>query len=351
MTIPEMIKAAVGGNAPDKVPGVVIACSNVKTGKTVFYYDGYADLATGRKMTPDTMFWVASNTKAVAAALVLMLVDEGKLSLDDPVEKFFPSWAKIVAKKRPTLRMLLSHQSGLHMFPGHTGGPFIIDRRPVRELVELAPAYPLDYEPTTKYQYCNWGIDTAMAIVEKVTGRTFDELMAERIFRPLNMVDTTFYLTESQFARLATSYAVSPDKAPVPKTIDYCTYPYGREGRFPEAGGGLFSTPADMDKFFCFVAANGVTPSGKRLLSEAAMNEWFTPQKRINEDSEYSLGMGISADRASLSHGGAYWTFGRANRVTGETIAIFMSIVGANAGSTLLRELRTEKTIIGSGNV
>lgn len=349
MDIAELLKAAVGGAEPDKVPGVVVASSNARKGEAEFYCEGFADIASGRKMTPDTLFWMASNTKAVAAALVLMFVDDGLLALDDPAEKFIPSWAKIKAAKRPTVRMLLSHQSGLSFFPAFEGEPFKIDVRPVAALAEVAAERPLDHEPCTKYLYSNWGIDTAMAILERISGRKFEDLMAERIFRPLGMNDSYFFLGEKELARLATSYTISADKAPVAQTVDQCIYPYGREGRFAEAGGGLFSTPRDMDRFFRMIAANGVTPSGERLISEASMDEWFTPQAKINDVSTYSFGMEVSADRSCLAHGGAYWTHGRANRVTGDAVSLFVSIVGENAGLDKLRQLRNEKTVIGSG--
>ena len=183
--------------APEGVPGAVLVTST-EAGKTTFECVGYADLAAKRKMTPDTVFWMASNTKGVAAATALAVVGEGKLMLDDPVEKYFPSWKKLAAKERPTLRMLLAHTSGLPFF---TDKP--LPSPGMAALAERAAEQPLAYEPGTKYQYSNWGIDVAMAMVEKAIGKPFDVVMAERIFKPLGMTDKTFVPYSDQSKRKA----------------------------------------------------------------------------------------------------------------------------------------------------
>lgn len=100
--------------APEGFPGAVLVTADADGAP---HFDCVGEAAPGRRMEPDTVFWMASNTKGVLAALVLNLVSEGKLSLDDPVEKYFPSWKKLPVKNRPTLRMLLCHTSGLDVFP------------------------------------------------------------------------------------------------------------------------------------------------------------------------------------------------------------------------------------------
>ena len=172
-----------GGDLPGAVSVVVDA-----QGRMTVDCRGYADLATKTPMRSDTIFWLASNTKAIAAATLMTLVDEGKVKLDDPVSKYLPAFANVTVEAkdgarpptRPmTVRMTLSHMSGLPFFPGMP-----IDKRPISELARLATVTPLAADPGERYAYSNWGIDVAMAVVEKVTGRSFAAVMKERILAP-----------------------------------------------------------------------------------------------------------------------------------------------------------------------
>ena len=100
------------GSGPGKVPGAVVV--GYADGKITARCFGYADVAAGKPMTPDTVGWLASNTKAIACALVLSYVEEGKLSMDEPVSRYLPEWR---GENAPTLRQLMSHTSGLKFFP------------------------------------------------------------------------------------------------------------------------------------------------------------------------------------------------------------------------------------------
>ena len=158
-----------------------------------------------RSMTPDTLFWIASITKPITGVAVLMLQDEGKLSVTDPVAKYLPEFAGLKTPSgKPanlTITQLLTHTSGL----GEAGGAQ--QARTLAELVPLWLAAPMQYEPGEKWKYTQSGINAAARIVEVASGLTFDVFLQERLFLPLGMKDTTFYLTDAQRARLATGYA------------------------------------------------------------------------------------------------------------------------------------------------
>src|SRR4051812_48774264 len=156
---------------------------------------GKADIAGDRPMRPDTIFWIASMTKPVTATAVLMLQEEGKLSVDDPVEKHLPEFKGLkTADGKParvTIRHLLTHTSGM-------GEISADEARGIKDLAGVIPLYvakPVKFEPGSKWTYCQSGINTAARIVEVASGEAFDRFVERRLFTPLGMKDTTFYLT------------------------------------------------------------------------------------------------------------------------------------------------------------
>ena len=173
------------GSGPGKVPGGVLV--NCIGGKVTTQCFGYADVAAKKPMTADTVGWLASNTKAIACALVLSYVEEGKLSLDAPISRYLPEW---MGDKVPTLRQLMSHTSGLKFFP-----EMPIDNRPMMLLSRLGVKRGMTASPGEKFQYSNWGIDVAAACVEAVAGEPWEVLLKERILDPLDMRDAVFHPT------------------------------------------------------------------------------------------------------------------------------------------------------------
>ncbi len=180
---------------------------------------GQADLANQKPMRADSLFWIASMTKPIAAVAVLMLQDEGRLNVEDPVEKYLPEFKNqwltkekssntvtLIRPARPiTVRDLLTHTSGL----GDVSAP-----RPDATLAELVMAYaqqPLRFPPGSKWEYCNSGINTLGRIVEVVSGQKIERFLQRRLFNPLGMKDTTFWPTPSQAKRLAKSYKPGKD--------------------------------------------------------------------------------------------------------------------------------------------
>jgi CubicO group peptidase (beta-lactamase class C family) len=169
---------------------------------------GVADLRTKEPMRADAMFWIASMTKPMTAMALMMCVEEGKLSIDDPVEKHLPEFrnqwliaeksparAVVVKPKRPvTVKDLLTHTSGLT-----SNSPLdkaALDTLTLREAVITYALTPLRFEPGSEWSYCNPGINTLGRLVEVASGKPFAEFMQERFFDPLGMKDTTFWPTE-----------------------------------------------------------------------------------------------------------------------------------------------------------
>lgn len=283
---------------------------------------GMADIGEGKPMRPDTIFWIASMTKPITAAAVLMLQDEGKLSIDDPVEKYLAEFKSVkTAGGKPariTIRHLLTHTSGM----GEISPSVARGITNLAGLILPHVAKPIGFEPGTKWVYCQSGINTAARIVEVVSGASFDEFVERRLFGPLGMKDTTFYLTEKQLPRLARSYrrTVWGKLEATEVFILNGKAPTSRD-RFPAANGGLFSTAADYARF-CQMVLSGGAIQGKRYLKPESIKLMTTIQTGglktgFTEGNGWGLGwcvvrepQGVTAmlSPGTFGHGGAYGT-------------------------------------------
>lgn len=280
---------------------------------------GYADVGAKKPMQADSIFWIASQSKTMTAAAVLMLVDEGKIALDDPVQKYLPEFrdqmvtvekddAHILLRKpyRPvTVRDVLSHVSGLP-FKSAVEAP-TLDGLPLAATVRSYAMIPLQWEPGSKYQYSNAGINTAARILEVVSKMPYEDFMQQRLFGPLGMKDTTFWPNAEQVERVAKSYKPNAEKNDLVETqVGQLIYPLtDRVHRFPMPAGGLFSTAKDTARF-CQMLLNGGQLEGKRYLSEAAIKELSKRQTPTTLKESYGLGAAVSPD--SFGHGGAHAT-------------------------------------------
>lgn len=279
---------------------------------------GYMDIAAKKPMRPDALFWIASQSKAMTAAALMMLVDEGKVNVDDPVEKYLPEfkgqWVKAeqdsdhIMLRKPvhpiTIKNVLTHTSGLP-FSSPVEQP-TLDVLPLAARVRSYAMLPLEFEPDSKYAYSNAGINTAARIIEVVSGVPYERFMQQRLFDPLGMKDTTFWPTERQVRRLAKSYKANADKTALEETpITQLRYPLTDHSRQPMPAGGLFSTAADVTRF-CQMLLNGGVLDGKRVLSEAAVREMTS--RETPEALTTSYGFGLSVDKDGYGHGGAYST-------------------------------------------
>jgi CubicO group peptidase (beta-lactamase class C family) len=280
---------------------------------------GYADVGAKKPMTADSVFWIASMSKPITGTALMLLVDEGKVNIDDPVEKYLPEFRgqMVIAYqddstkllKRPkhpiTVKNVLSHTSGLP-FRSAIEQP-TLDGLPLREAVLSYALTPLESEPDSKYQYSNAGINTAGRIIEVVSGMPYEQFLEERLFKPLGMKDTTFWPNEEQVSRLAKSYKPNAAKDNLEEIqVGQLLYPLSDHSRrFPMPAGGYFSTAGDMGRF-CQMLLNGGTFEGRRYLSEAALKQMVSKQTGDNLKDGYGLGWSVSP--TSFGHGGAHAT-------------------------------------------
>jgi CubicO group peptidase (beta-lactamase class C family) len=322
---------------------------------------GFADVAGKRPMTPDTLFWIASMTKPVTGVAILMLQDEGKLTVADPVAKYLPEFAALKTPSgKPanlTLTQILTHTSGL----GEASGPAAEQARTLADLVPLWLAAPMQYEPGEKWKYTQSGINAAARVVEVVSGMTFDAFVQKRLFDPLGMPNTTFYPTDEQRARLATAYAKNNGTGAlesVPPRPEF-----GPRNRPPQGNGGLYSTGPDYARF-CRMLLNGGTLDGRRYLSAAAMKFLTTSQTADlptgffqndtygNRGANYGWGIATCILRAphegvaamlspgTYGHGGAWGTQAWIDPVKG--VAYVLMVQRSNFPNSDASEVRRE---------
>jgi CubicO group peptidase (beta-lactamase class C family) len=317
-----------------KLAGVIAIIAD-KTGK-VHHKNllGYADVEAKKPISEDSVFWVASMSKMFVGASIMMLADEGKVSLDDPVTKFIPQLGKwmVIDEKddahvllkpvvRPvTIRHILSHTSGLtgtSELQQATGA----DSTPLKTRALSSVTGPLQWQPGDKYMYGNQGMNIAARIVEIVSGLPYEEFLQKRFFDPLGMAETTFWPNDAQIARLAGAYGPNKEKTGyLHGGIAFLTKPYSdRLHRFPEAAGGLFSTTHDIFRYGLMLANDGEL-EGKRYLSHAAMDELRKEQTGATKVN-YSLGYHLR--NGMFGHDGAYGTDLSVDPKTG-LVAIFM---------------------------
>jgi CubicO group peptidase (beta-lactamase class C family) len=235
---------------------------------------GLADVASGRAMTPDALFNIMSMTKPITATAILMLQDEGKLSLADPVAKFIPAFADLKTPSgKPanlTIARLMTHTSGL----GEGGGPAMRDAHTLADLIPIFLATPMQFEPGAQWKYCQSGINTAARIVEVASGQTFAEFLAARLFRPLGMKDTTHTPAKDQLPRIATPYAKNKENG----ALEAGRVNPPAPGERPTTGNaGLYASAPDYARF-CQMLLNGGALDGHRYLSPAAMKFLTTVQ-------------------------------------------------------------------------
>jgi CubicO group peptidase (beta-lactamase class C family) len=285
-------------------------------------FDGVRDLDHPEKLGLDSMFWIASMTKPVTGFAVMMLQEEGKLDLDDPVSKHLPEFAELKGPDGKaasvTLLQCLTHTSGL-------AEPTPEANRASTDLAGIMPSIvsqPLQFAPGSRWQYCQSGINTAARVVEAVSGMSFPDFLEKRIFAPLGMKNTTFYPDEKQAARLVTSYQRTDDGKLEPVPLFFLDgKPVTSRDRYPRANGGLFSTGTDYLRF-CQMLLDGGKLDDQRLLSAegvATLTRIHTGDLETGFTPGNGWGVGTCVIRepqgvtamlspGSFGHGGAYGT-------------------------------------------
>ncbi len=304
-----------------EVAGVVTMIGNSK-GIAHLSATGLSDIENNKPMTADTLFWIASMSKPVTGVCVMMMVEEGKISLDEPITTYLPEMKDLKLEDGTpaviTVRHLMTHTSGMAELPDRQS----YKTKNLKEAADLYTKVKVLFPPGSKWQYSQTSINTAARIVEVVSGMTFDRFVEERLCKPLKMKDTAFYLTDAQVQRLAKSYGrteqgglqlaelmILPGKKPTDRD------------RIPAANGGLFSTANDYARF-CRMLLNGGELDGVRILSKKSAETFRTPcignlVTGFTPGNTWGIGCCIvkepqgvteALSPGSFGHGGAYGT-------------------------------------------
>ena len=326
------------------VPGAVVLI--VRNGKIVYHKAfGFANLEDKTPLKKENIFRIASQTKAITSLAVMMLWEEGAFHLDDPVSRYIPefrnptvlksfniadsSYTLEPAKNEITIRQLLTHTSGLDYAAigsqefkaiyAKAGVPSGIgnDDMVLADKIKLLATLPLKHNPGEKYTY---GLNTDVLgyLVEVLSGTTFDEFLHKRIFEPLGMKDTYFYLPADKQNRLVKLYEFSNSKLqPIEhKIYDNVNPEYPKaKGTYFSGGAGLSSTAEDYAKFLQLFL-NGGQYNGNRLISRKTVELMLTNQLNKIENN-FGLGFGLETEKndalspfsiGSFSWGGAFNT-------------------------------------------
>ncbi len=337
----------------DSTINAEIAQKNVSGGVAYVYHNnkvvfnkayGYANIALQSPMEVNSIFRIASQTKAIVSIAFLQLVEKGKISLEDPIEKYIPNFAnqkvavmvadtfKLVSRNRSiTIRDLLTHQAGISSTDEYPKYKSLFEKfklnqplnqgyASLKEEVDQIAAMPLLHQPGERFSY---GLCTNVIgrLIEIIAGTTLDEYLTKNIFEPLQMQDTYFYLPKEKHNRLVKVYTkyskdslmeINPNMYPV-------DYPLQTKGKYFSAIGGLVSTTQDYGNFLQCLLHNGKLNNGKQLIGEKILNEFWTNQlgdktfvfggvKSLNN---FGLGVGLTTKAGQVinnaSEGSFFW--------------------------------------------
>ena len=311
-----------------ELPGAVSML--YKDGVTEVACVGYADVAAKRKITADDVYMQCSQTKGFCGVTVAKLVEEGKLNLDDPVSKYLSEFATlwvdggetngvktlVKAANVLTVRMCLNHTGG---FPfeicakqGNIKGGGWSGGAPLRQTAAIAAASPLLFEPGTKVQYSNTGIDIGAAVVEVVTGMKWEDYLKKEVLEPLGMKSTWFWPTDGQLKNQIEMYDCHKNSPATWRLQhDWQQRPYNDGHVFASAGAGLWTTANDQYKFYKMLMNLGVGDNGARILKEETVKSILAVSTRPKGLGGYSLGLSapeVDGEDQWFGHGGAWGT-------------------------------------------
>ena len=291
---------------------------------------GYADVESKRPITMNSAFMQCSQTKGFCGVTIAKLVEEGRLSLEDPVSKYLPEfenlWVRVEksdsvivlnkAKNVLTVRMVMNHTGG---FPFEVsvkrrearGGGWSGGAR-VRQVASVAAETMLRFEPGTNVRYSNTGIDIGAAIVEIITGMRWEDYLKKEVLDPLGMKDTWFWPTDKQIENKIELYEYQENAPAVwVEEMAWEQRPYNDDHVFASAGAGLWTTANDQLKFYKMLMNLGLGDNGARILKEETVKNLLAVSTRPAELGGYSLGLHAPVEDTEDSwfgHGGAWGT-------------------------------------------
>jgi CubicO group peptidase (beta-lactamase class C family) len=299
---------------------------------------GYTDIETRQPMNTGNIFQIHSMTKPVVAIAAMMLAEEGKLQIGDPVEKYLPEFrgqwvaesksAQTMSLRRParpvTLRDLMTHTSGMATNPPEgikeLHGAL---HKTLAETVLVESQQPLDFDPGTKWQYSNNGIASLARVIEVVSGMPFEKFLGVRIFQPLGMKDTYIYPPKEKYNRIPTAYILKDGK-PLKYTADPLgegVMKYRENAKYPLPEGGIYTTASDLYLLYQMMLNHGQY-NGVRILSPASVDLMTRVHTGALVTGTPGAGWGLSwfvvndplgtlslVSPGTYGHGGRYGTF------------------------------------------
>lgn len=299
-----------------KIPGasvLVMQHGRLITAKSF----GLCDVDASRPFQQDTICWIASLTKPITATAAMVLVEQDKLNLDDPIEKYLPEFKGLKTEDgqpgRVTVRQLMCHASGIAASVPLRPSFFFTQswyRQSLAEVVSAIAKRPLQFAPGRESRYSNAAPYVLGRIIELQSGQSFGEFVRQHVLGKLGMDDTGFSVPRGKVDRVAVVYRREKESAVV-----YCRYDKNWDVRMCMPDGGLFSTPADIARF-----ANAFLKDGVGILSAESV------QTMLSEQSE-GYGLGWILDRKDqFSHWGSSGTLVWADRRTGIVGVVFAQI-------------------------
>ena len=310
-----------------ELPGTIVVL--YKDGVQEVSCLGYANVQAKRPISLDDHYMQCSQTKGFCGVSIAKLVEEGKISLDDPVSKYLPEFKELwisdggagdvrkltKAKNVLTVRMCLNHTGG---FPFELGNWIEMGgwsrRMPLRSVAATAAAEPIQFEPGTRQSYSNVGIDIGAAIVEVVSGMRWEDYLKKNVLDPLGMHDSGFWPCEKW---LKTKIEMYDCQTNAPAVWRECSpsmaRPYGDDRVFASAGAGLWTTARDQLKFYKMLMNLGVGDNGNRILKEETVKTILAVSTRPEKLGGYSLGLAApepskDGENEWFGHGGAWGT-------------------------------------------
>ena len=305
------------------VPGAVTLV--MKKGRVVsFEAVGYRDLENKTPMTRDTIFDIRSMTKPVTAIGIMILMEEGKLALSDPVELYLPEFKGSAFTdergRRPiTIQQLLTHTAGLPLYKLPVSNEIPVKRDQIlAEYVSFLAKQTPEYEPGTKHRYSSGGFAILGRIIEVVSGMAFDQFIDRRVFVPLGMKDSSFFYPMSKQRRVASIYRMQNGKLSKWEEL----MAYSRVAKYPGPEFGMYSTAADLAALSQMLLNGGIY-EGQRILSRLSVQVMTANQTLgiasavTGREVVQGLSWGLFGDplndfplttRGSFGHNGAFGT-------------------------------------------
>ena len=304
-----------------KIPGAVTLV--IRRGRVLsFEAVGYQDLESKTPMRTDTIFDIRSMTKPVTAIGIMILMEEGKLALNDAVETYLPEFKNSAFKdeneSRPiTIRQLLNHTAGLPLYRLAASQEIPITRnQTLADYVSFLSKQTPEYEPGTQHRYSSGGFAILGRIIEVVSGVPYDRFIRERVFVPLGMKDSSFFVPVDKQSRLASVYRIQNDKLAKWEEL----MAFSRNAKYPGPEFGMYSTASDLAALSEMLLSGGIYKE-RRILSRLSVQQMTSnqtaglPSAVTHRMAFQGFGLGLAGDpledfpltsRGSFGHNGAF---------------------------------------------